>query len=305
MTAHDQAASFTEATAFHTLQAACDTTGLSWSGATRLGPVGDNGVYRLPDERIVARVAWGMAALPTVERELRVAAWLAEQDLPAVRPSAAVPDQPLLCDDRVVTFWEEIPAPQQGLPADIGALLRRLHALPAPPEGLLPVFNPFERQDAHIRDAGGLDEQDRRFLLDLLEELQAAYAALPFAHSPRAIHGDPHRKNLVRGADGQTVMLDLERFAVGPLEWDLIVPAVYQLVGWYDDAEYEAFADAYGWDITQWAGFSTLATVRRLRMTTWLAGRTGREPRLIPEVRRRIATLRDRAAHHRPWTPGT
>ncbi|MGV9386228.1 phosphotransferase family protein [Nonomuraea sp. NPDC003707] len=305
MTTDGQAASFTAAAAFHALRLACEQKELNWSGATLLGPVGDNGVFRLPNERIVARVAWGMSALESVERELRVAAWLAEHDLPAVRPSSMVAEQPVLSDGRVLTFWEEIPDPQQGRPADIGALLRRLHALPAPPDGLLPRFDPFVRQDSHIRDSAGLHEQDRRFLMGRLEELRAAYANLPFAHAPRAIHGDPHRKNLVRGADGRAVMLDLERFAVGPVEWDLIVPAVYHLVGWYSDAEYATFAEAYGWDIAQWDGFSTLASVRQLRMTTWLAGRTGREPRLIPEVLNRIAALRNPSAPRRPWTPGT
>ncbi|MGV9383592.1 phosphotransferase family protein [Nonomuraea sp. NPDC003707] len=283
----------------------CEQKELNWSGATLLGPVGDNGVFRLPNERIVARVAWGMSALESVERELRVAAWLAEHHLPAVRPSFVVAKQPVLSDGRVITFWEEIPDPQQGRPADIGALLRRLHALPAPPNGMLPAFDPFYRQDSHIRDAAGLDERNRRFLLDLLEELRAAYAALPFAHAPRAIHGDPHRKNLVRSSDGHAVMLDLERFAIGPVEWDLVVVANYHVVGWYTAAEYGAFVDAYGADITQWEGFATLARVRQLRMTTWLAGRTGREPRLIPEALNRIATLRDPGGPHRPWMPGT
>ncbi|MEU6718349.1 aminoglycoside phosphotransferase family protein [Nonomuraea sp. NPDC046802] len=304
MTADGQAASFTAAAAFRALHLACEQRKLNSESATLLGPVADNGVIRLPRERIVARVAWGTSALPAVQRELRVAAWLAEQDVPAVRPSFKVVDQPVLCDGRVITFWEEIHAPQQGRPADIGALLRRLHALPAPPEGMLPAFDPFGCQDAHIREATGLPEHDRRFLLDLLEELRAANAGLSFARPPGVIHGDPHRKNLVRGANGP-IMLDLERFAVGPIEWDLIVPAVYHLVGWYSDAEYAAFVETYGWDVTQWEGFSALARVRQLRMTTWLASRTGREPRLIPEVLNRIATLRDPAALSRPWTPGT
>ncbi|MEV4116854.1 aminoglycoside phosphotransferase family protein [Nonomuraea sp. NPDC049695] len=304
MTADGQAASFTAAAAFHALQLACEQTGLNWSGATLIGPVGDNGVFRLPLEHVVARVAWGMPALATVKRELRVAEWLAEQDLPAVRPAVAVGDQPVLADDRPVTFWEEIPGPQQGRPADIGALLRHLHALPAPPDGMLPVFDPFYRQADHIHDAAGLHERDRRFLLDLLEELQAAYAGLHFAHEPRAIHGDPHRKNLVRAADSRTVMLDLERFAIGPIEWDLVVVANYHVVGWYTAAEYAAFVEAYGADITQWEGFDALAKVRQLRMTTWLASRTGREPRLIPEAHLRISTLRDGSAA-RAWTPGT
>jgi hypothetical protein len=274
MTTDGQAASFTAAAALRALQLACEQTGLNWSGATLLGPVGDNGVFRLPLERVVARVAWGMTALAMVERELRVAEWLAEQGLPAVRPSAVVVDQPVLSDGRVVTFWEEIPALQQGRPADIGAMLRHLHAFPAPPDGMLPMFDPFYRQDSHIRDATGLHERDQRFLLDLLEELRAAYDALPFVYAPRAIHGDPHRKNLVRSADNRTVMLDLERFSIGPIEWDLVVVANYHVVGWYTAAEYAAFVEAYGADITQWEGFATLAKMRQLRMTTWLAGRT-------------------------------
>ncbi|GAA3550168.1 hypothetical protein GCM10022419_033020 [Nonomuraea rosea] len=63
----------------------------------------------------------------------------------------------------VITFWEEIPDPQQGRPGDIGALLRRLHALPAPPKELLHTFDPFYRQHSHIRDAAGLHEDDPAF----------------------------------------------------------------------------------------------------------------------------------------------
>jgi aminoglycoside phosphotransferase (APT) family kinase protein len=134
--------------------------------------------------------------------------------------------------------------------------------------------------------------------------LQAAYAELRFELPSRAIHGDPHRKNLVRAGDGSIMLLDLERFSLGPPEWDLVIPVVYRQVGWYTTVDYAAFCEAYGWDVTTWAGCATLARVRRLRMTTWLAARTGREPRLIPEVLHRVETLRDQAAH-RHWVPGT
>jgi len=118
------------------------------------------------------------------------------------------------------------------------------------------------------------------------------------------IHGDANRKNAIRGRDGRAVLLDLERFSVGPREWDLVVPAVYQRLGWYSDPEYDAFVAAYGWDIRTWTGFSTFAALREFRMTAWLISRLTREPRLTPEASRRIASLRSPDAP-RSWTPGT
>lgn len=80
--------------------------------------------------------------------------------------------------------------------------------------------------------------------------------------------------------------------------------AVYERVGWYTGTEYEEFTSAYGWDIRTWPGFATLAAIRELRMTAWLCARTDREPRLLPEARHRIASLR-RPDAPRHWRPGT
>ncbi|MGW4412698.1 hypothetical protein ACWEJ6_52535 [Nonomuraea sp. NPDC004702] len=74
MTADGAATSFTAAAALGARRLACERTGLNGSGAWPLGPVGDNAVFRLPFERVVARVTWGMDALPILQRELQVAA---------------------------------------------------------------------------------------------------------------------------------------------------------------------------------------------------------------------------------------
>ncbi|PZG45040.1 aminoglycoside phosphotransferase family protein [Spongiactinospora gelatinilytica] len=299
----DSETSFTADIALDVLQQVCADAGLDTREAELLGPIGDNAVWRLPLEGIVARIAWSTDALPSVRRELGVAAWLAKQDFPAVRV-AACREQPLIHRGRVVTFWEEIPKPQQASTAEMGTLLKRLHALPCPDDGLLTPYDPFARQLSHIDEATGISTEERAFLRTRLTELQNAHASLNFALPPAVIHGDAHRKNIVRAADGQVMLLDLERFSTGHPEWDLTVPAVYRRVGWYDDATYAAFAHAYGLDVTEWSGFPVLAQIRELRMTTWLASRTGREPRLIPEALHRIATLRDPALPRR-WSPGT
>lgn len=74
------------------------------------------------------------------------------------------------------------------------------------------------------------------------------------------------------------VLLDLERFSIGAREWDLVVAAVYRRVGWYTEAEYGEFIDAYGWDVRDWSGFEMLAAARELRMTAWLRAHRPRTP---------------------------
>jgi aminoglycoside phosphotransferase (APT) family kinase protein len=275
---------------------------LDVSGARLLGPVGDNAVYLLPREHTVARIAQELAS-DRVERELRVAAWLAEQEFPAVHAVAGI-RQPVRNNGHIVTFWREIPDPVQASTSQMGVLLRHLHALPVPPDGLIGRLDPFVRLAEHIEEATGISEDERAFLAERLTVLMDAHAKLVFTMPMGVVHGDAHRKNVVRDAAGRVLLLDLERFGIGQPEWDLIVPAVYLRVGWYDEDTYRAFADAYGYDIREWDGYPVLAELRELRMTSWLAARTGREPRLIPEARKRITSLKDPSAERR-WTPGT
>jgi aminoglycoside phosphotransferase (APT) family kinase protein len=136
-----------------------------------------------------------------------------------------------------------------------------------------------------------------------LDGLRLEYARTSAGLPDCVIHGDANRKNAIRGSDGAAVLLDLERFSIGPREWDLVVPAVYQRLGWYDDSEYNAFVDAYGWDVRTWDGFHVFAALREFRMTAWLVSRLVREPRLTEEAARRIASLRAPDAP-RSWTPG-
>lgn len=279
----------------------CIELGLTAKGARLLGPVADNAVFLLPDEGLVARLS-SAQTVADVRRRLDIASWLESARLPAVRASRAV-SQPLVRDGYVVTFWEEIPGVSIASTGEIGAALYELHRLSSP-VGLLEAFDPFVKLDAYLRAADGVGDRDRDFLQRYLAELRSAYAEVEFALPPGPIHGDAHRKNIVRGEDGVVRLLDLDHFSEGAREWDLIVSAVYHRVGWYTDQEYRDFVDAYGFDVTKWAGYEVLAGIRQLRMTGWLAARTGREPRLVPEVANRIASLRNPAQSPR-WTPGT
>lgn len=284
------------------VQAVAAELRLNGTGIELLGPVADNAVFRLPAQ-VVARVTTA-AASERADREVRTGRWLAEQGISAVRPLEST-IQPISIDGYVVTLWHEVAGASMASTAELAELLRRLHALPIPSDFKIPPLDPFVRLDEHLADAApALDDGDHQFLVELLAQLRHDYAKASAALPVCVVHGDANRKNAIRGRDGVAVLLDLERFSLGPREFDLVVPAVYQQLGWYTDAEYDAFADTYGRDIRTWDGFPVFAALREFRMTAWLLSRLAREPRLRTESNRRIASLRNpQAPKH--WTPGT
>ncbi|MGW6281983.1 phosphotransferase enzyme family protein [Kribbella sp. NPDC055071] len=276
--------------------------GVGATGAELLGPIADNAVFRLPGG-LVARVSAG-SSYERALLEVRTGRWLAEQGVSAVKPLELI-DQPWMVEGHAVTIWHEVPDASMASTAELASLLGRLHALPVPSDFEIPLLDPFVRLAEHLDAAdGALDAGDRQFMSERLDQLQDEYTQVSAGLPVCVIHGDANRKNAIRGSDGIAVLLDLERFSIGPREWDLVVPAVYQRLGWYDNAEYDAFVTAYGWDVRTWDGFPVFAALRELRMTAWLLSRLTREPRLHPEATRRIATLRNPEAP-RFWTPGT
>ncbi|MGW6198794.1 phosphotransferase family protein [Kribbella sp. NPDC055110] len=288
--------------AFTVVRAVAAGLGLDASEIELLGPIADNAVFRLP-RQTVARIA-ASAAGERALGEVRTARWLATQGMPVVKPLESI-QQPFAVDGHVVTLWHEVLEASEASTAELAELLRRLHTLPVPKNFDIPALDPFVRLDEHLAAAEpGLNASDRGFLAERLVELKADYTRVSEGLPICVIHGDANRKNAIRGSDGRALLLDLERFSLGPREWDLVVPAVYQRLGWYSGPEYDAFVEAYGWDVRSWSGFGTYAALREFRMTTWLLSRLSREPRLRNEATIRVASLRDPDAP-RSWTPGT
>lgn len=132
MTSHDDTRDrFSPETAQRALLAACAEAGVSADDA-ELFRMGENAIFMLRGEGIVARVARSNDRLPKVERELAVARWLARHGYPAVRVVEEIAPQPVQSDGRLVTFWVLIHESGSASFEDLGALLRDLHALPAP-----------------------------------------------------------------------------------------------------------------------------------------------------------------------------
>ena len=231
-----------------------------------------------------------------------MARWLESEGYPAVRALSI--DQPVVVDGRVVTFWEVISdADSYGSTAEVASLLVRLHGMEPPASLDLPVLRPFARAELRIDANGWLSSDDRDFLQGRLKELWSRFAELEFALPQGVIHGDASVGNVIHDDEGQPVLIDLDGFAIGPREWDLVLTAMYyDSFGWHTREEYEAFVHVYGFDVMEWDGYPVLRDVREFLMVTWLSQKAAGDERVAAEMRKRIAALRT-GGEKKDWQP--
>lgn len=259
---------------------------------------GENHLYRLP-HRVVGRVARPGEA-KSVERETVVARWLNASGINAVRPIDI--EQPIVIDGRAVTFWEELPPHRNGTVQEVASALKQLHSLPVPEQLAGLRLTPFVRLTERIAEAKNITDEERRWLLNHLDELRQLWSSRPTGAPECVIHGDAWAGNVIN-ADGQGVtLLDLERCAVGPPEWDLASTAVrYTTFGTMDADEYRAYCTAYGRDVTAWEGYELFRDIRELRVTCYAIQRAQDDLTLADEAQLRIDCLRGNHGP-RPWT---
>ncbi|MEW2249092.1 aminoglycoside phosphotransferase family protein [Streptomyces sp. NPDC006975] len=258
------------------------------AGQARLLALGENAVFAAGD--LVVKVGRDADLLDRARRELDIARWLAEAGVPAVR--AAEPE-PLKADGHPVTVWHRLPdAVRPAEPRDLAALLRIVHALPAPPVALPPreLLGGVERW---LRLAGdAIDPADAAYLRERRDGFASAAAALTPQLPPGPIHGDALPRNVHIGPDGP-VLVDLETFSSDLREHDLVVMALSRdRYGLPADA-YDAFTAAYGWDVREWEGCAVLRGARETASCAWVAQHAPSNPKARAEFRRRVDSLRE------------
>ncbi|MGC4998519.1 aminoglycoside phosphotransferase family protein [Streptomyces sp. DT195] len=281
--------------ALTTLKEVCAAADLDSRGAEPLR-IAENQIWRLPAAGAIVRIA-PPDRRETAAREVRVARWLADNGIRAV--VAMDVEQPVVRANRVATFWEETPPQTHGSIADVAFALKELHAL-APPPFDIGTLDPFVRVSERLT-AAALPDGDRRWLFDLQTDLADRWAAgLPSGLPHGAVHGDAWPGNIVR-ADGERLLMDLERFSFGPPEWDLVSTAVRtRTTGAAAEDEYADFCTLYGYDVTDWAGYDLLARARELRMATYAAQHAASNPKWQAQAQHRVDCLRGRCGP-RPW----
>ncbi|MFD3836232.1 phosphotransferase enzyme family protein [Streptomyces sp. NPDC058642] len=258
------------------------------AAGARLLALGENAVFAAGD--LVVKVGRDAELLDRARRELAIAAWLAEAEVPAVR--AAEPTA-LLVEGHPVTVWHRLPDPvRPAEPRDLAELLRVVHALPSPAFGLAPreLLGGVERW---LRLAGdAIDPADATYLRQRRDGFAAAAAALTPHLPPGPIHGDALPRNVHIGPDGP-VLVDLETFSADLREHDLVVMALSRDRYGLPAAAYESFTETYGWDVREWEGCGVLRGARETASCAWVAQHAPVNPAARAEFERRVASLRD------------
>ncbi|MBP2369920.1 phosphotransferase family protein [Pseudonocardia parietis] len=261
---------------------------------------GSNAVFRLPDE-VIARVSRPGVPVDGAARQVAVARWLESVDFPAARVIDV--EQPIEADGRVVTFWKSAADDERYAEIDdVAALIRDLHQLAAPAELELPALRPFGDPDDAVPLFPGLAEADESFLRERYSWARKTLPGLPFALPRGVIHGDANVGNVILDRDDRPVLIDLDSFATGPREWDLIQTALFaDRLGWHSPEEYRRFVDVYGHDLRDWEGYEQLADMREIAMTAWLSKQAAHSEKSAAEAAKRIAAIRT-GASRRDWS---
>ncbi|MGK5630821.1 phosphotransferase enzyme family protein [Streptomyces sp. URMC 123] len=280
---------FTEARARAVLAAAGHEAA---AAGARLLALGENAVlaFEADGEPVVAKIGRDARLRERAAHELRVAAWLAEREIPAVRPADPVAH---LVAGHPVSYWRRLPEPVgPARPADLAALLRLVHALPAPPFAL-PSRDLLGGVERWLRLAGGaVDPVDAAWLRSRRDEIAAALAELRPRGEPGPIHGDALPRNVHLGPDGP-VLVDLETFSHDLREHDLVVMALAHDRYGLPEGELDAFVTAYGRDVREWPGYAALRGAREVAACAWVAQHAPGNPAALAEFRRRVASLRE------------
>ena len=259
-----------------------------------------NAVVVLPAAGLVARVS-ARDRRPHMLRELRVAAWLRANGIPAGEPAPDPPrPQAEVTDGLAVTWWGYLPHAHKADAAQVCAMAARIHRLTAP-RGLLPAFDPFPVVRRAIEAASGMSEADREQMRALARDLEQQWISSRWPlYPPVVLHGDVHGTNVLATSVGIRVV-DLEDAAMGPWPWDLTVYLAGREVGWIDEAELERALTAYGKDPRDEPGLDLLVQIRLLRMSAPVAAVTARAPTLAEQARLRIASVTDPGLREGWW----
>lgn len=293
---------FSTECAYRVLERACESVGEIADGATLLR-MGENAIFRLGgrSDSIVVRIPRDLTRMDVAQRELCVSRWLnGSGRVPTTQVHEAIAAQPIVVHDHPITFWRFVePAAAPPTVGDLGTLLVALHSAEDSPCNL-PAFDPLSSVRERIKKGLKLGEADIAFLRSRCNAVERRLPALEYVLTAGPIHGDAHTGNLLGGA-GIARLADLEMFAIGPREWDLVPLAVAVDHFGVSATQWDLFVTRYGFDIRAWSGYPVLREVRELGMVTWLAQNIGEHEAIAKEVALRIQSMRD-GDTGRAWT---
>jgi Ser/Thr protein kinase RdoA (MazF antagonist) len=282
------------------LAQACADVGLDDTGARMLRCV-NNAVYRLERHPIIVRITLTPGLRRRAVASLEAARLLDRHRVPVVQPAQGMP-QIVHVEQHVVTFW--LRAADTGRTptvVELARLLRRLHRVPSA-GAALPHWDPVTDLRVRIHDARlrGWPDADLDLLARRCDAIEEALSTVRYQLPESVIHGDAQVGNLI-ATPGGAIWCDLDTTCVGPREWDLVPVAVRQLRFHHRTDHHRQLAEAYGFDVTRWAGFTVLRELRELKLAA-VGMPIARDTQSRMELRRRLRSIRTGDTTTQ-WTP--
>lgn len=287
------------------LARACRHAGLPTEpSAATLLKYANNAVYQLTEAPVVVRIGIGDIGVTRAPRIVAVARWLAQRDAPTVRLIEDIA-QPYLDGDRyAVTFWHSLTRRPESEPwtgTDLARALKPIHALDLDNTAGLPRWDPVAAARRRLAAADpALPAADLAWLHQQWNSVAEQYHNLS-AIEIGPVHGDAHAGNLLqsRSTDPTPVLADLDSAGIGPISWDLAVPAI-DGIRFGETDFYHDFADAYGRDITRTPEWPVLRRIRELQLVTSAIPDLSQRPAVAAQHAHRLLTLRT-GDTHAPW----
>jgi phosphotransferase family enzyme len=187
---------------------------------------GANVVVHLQPAPVVARVASTTAVVRRdpaafLRRDVAVASYASAHGASVAPPSRELPSGPVVHRGRVLTCFEFVGSiDRKAEPAELGRALAELHRVLEGFDGDLPYLGPVFGE---LRDVATALGRYGEFTDDEVARVSAAIdecaATLP-PPSGRALHGDPHHRNVIVTERG-IVWNDFEDTCRGAIGWDL------------------------------------------------------------------------------------
>lgn len=263
-----------------------------------------------PGRTVVIKACGPDTDLATARRHASTSCWLLGQGIVTASP---LTEPWLAASGHAVAVYEDLGTGRKATGAELGTLLRQLHACPVPTDLELPRLNPVHRLPQQLEQLprgtlasclppGADPDSVRAQLLDRYQRDIAAWHTAADAHPHGVVHGDLGPSNSLLTARGPAV-LDLESFSTGPQPWDLILQAWNAATGQAPAPDhYQQLAAAYGADpahtdpVLREAMFAVLA----LNGATRLAVLSDIDPRWTPLAAARLHDVL--SEQPLPWT---
>lgn len=245
-------------------------------------------VWAWPDAGLLVRISPNHHT-PALRRALALTEWLNKQGMPVTAPAH---DELIYDGPSVASVWTHYSHhPTRGPhPAELGALLNRLHRIGDPPVDL-PTHAPLASLVSTLRDTRHLPQDITTDLRVRAHDLRQAYAELTSRLGPGLLHGDAWLGNVLVDHQGTARLCDWDEVAVGPREIDLANIHQGRRFG-RTDADLDAFADAYGDDLRSWDGLAVLVAIRDLHtLGAYIRAADRGDMQAAAQLQRRIDTL--------------